>query len=169
MRTLSIRWLSAAVLVLGVAASTAVIAHGGQSRARVGVYIGGPMWYAPWYNAYPPAYYNYPYYYPYPYAVGRPSGPTEYIEQGQAPAAQGSDPYWYYCPEAKAYYPYVDKCAAGFVVSSVAHAPIASTAAMDKIRNVRFIAGLRVESRFTPHPPGGVGDTRCQPPAHCFT
>ena len=115
MRTLSVRWLSAAVLVLGVAASTAALAHGGHyPRTRVGVYIGGPIWFAPWY-AYPP-YYAYPnyYYYPYPYAVGRPSGPTEYIEQGQAPAAQGSDPYWYYCPEAKAYYPYVDKCAAGW-------------------------------------------------------
>jgi hypothetical protein len=116
MRTLSVRWLSAAVLVLGVAASTAALAHGGQSRTSVGVYIGGPIWYAPWYNAYPP-YYAYPtgyYSYPYPYAVVRPAGPTEYVEQGQAPVAQGSDPYWYYCPEAKAYYPYVDKCSAGW-------------------------------------------------------
>jgi len=102
------------VLVLGVAASTAALAHGGQSRARVGVYIGGPIWFAPWY-AYPPYYaYQSNYHYPYPYAVGRSAGPTEYIEQGQAPVAQGSDPYWYYCPEAKAYYPYVDKCSAGW-------------------------------------------------------
>jgi len=116
MRALSVSWYSAALFVLGVAASTAALAHGGQSRARVGVYIGGPIGFAPWYYSYPP-YYAYPpsyYYYPYPYAVGRPSGPTEYIEQGQAPAAQGSDPYWYYCPEVKAYYPYVDKCAAGW-------------------------------------------------------
>jgi len=97
------------VLVLGVAASTAALAHGGQSRARVGVYIGVPAVFAPWYYAYPPRYS-----YPYPYAVAQPSGPTQYIEQGQAPAAQGSDPNWYYCPEAKAYYPYVDKCAAGW-------------------------------------------------------
>ena len=109
MRTLSVRWLSVAVLVLGVAASTAALAHGGQSRARVGVYIGVPAVFAPWYYAYPPRYS-----YPYPYAVAQPSGPTQYIEQGQAPAAQGSDPNWYYCPEAKAYYPYVDKCAAGW-------------------------------------------------------
>ena len=111
MRTLSVRWLSAAVLVLGVAASTAALAHGGNyPRARVGVFIGGPIWYSPWYYGYPSSYYSYPY----PYAVARPSGPTEYIEQGQASAAPGSDPYWYYCPEAKAYYPYVDKCAAGW-------------------------------------------------------
>jgi hypothetical protein len=117
MRTLSISWYCAALFVLGVAASTAALAHGGQSRARVGVgvYIGGPIGYAPWYYGYPP-YYAYPpsYYYPNPYAVAQPSGPTQYIEQGQAPAAQGSDPYWYYCPEAKTYYPYVDKCAAGW-------------------------------------------------------
>ena len=117
MRTLSVRWLFAAVLVLGVAASTAALAHGGNyPRARVGVYIGGPIGYAPWYYGYPP-YYAYPpsyNYYPYPQAGMRSSGTTEYIEQGQAPAAQASDPYWYYCPEAKAYYPYVDKCAAGW-------------------------------------------------------
>ena len=72
MRTLSVSWLSAAVLVLGVAASTAALAHGGQSRARVGVYIGGPIGFAPWYYGYPP-YYAYPpsyHYYPYPYAAG---------------------------------------------------------------------------------------------------
>ena len=115
MRTLSVSWYSAALFVLGVAASTAALAHGGQSRTRVGIYIGAPAVFAPWYYAYPP-YYAYPssYYYPNPYAVAQPSGPTQYIEQGQAPAAQGSDPYWYYCPEAKTYYPYVDKCAAGW-------------------------------------------------------
>jgi len=111
MRTLSIRWLSAAVLALGLAASTAALAHGGSyPRARVGVYIGAPFVFSPWYYAYPPAYS----YYPYPYSVASPSAPAEYIEQGRAPSAQGSDPYWYYCPEAKAYYPYVDKCAAGW-------------------------------------------------------
>ena len=110
MKVLSAKWLSAAVLVLGVAASTAVLAHGGYPRARAGVFIGAPV-FAPWYYGY----YGYPYYsYPYPYAAARPSGPTEYIEQGQSTPAPSSDPYWYYCPEAKAYYPYVDKCAAGW-------------------------------------------------------
>lgn len=113
MKALSAKAISAAVLVLGVVASTAALAHGGgYPRARVGVYIGGPV-FGPWW--YPYGYgYPYSYYHPYPYAVARPSGPTEYIEQGQAPAAKSSDPYWYYCPEAKAYYPYVDKCAAGW-------------------------------------------------------
>lgn len=123
MRILSVGWYSTALFVLGVTAGTAALAHGGSyPRARVSVYIGAPFVFAPWYYAYPPyygyaPYYAYPpgyYYTPYPYAVGRASGPTQFIEQGQAPAAQASDPYWYYCPEAKAYYPYVDKCAAGW-------------------------------------------------------
>jgi len=113
MKALSAKWLSAVVLVLGVTATTAALAHGGgYPRARVGVFIGAPV-FAPWYYGY----YGYPYsnyYYSRPYAVARPSGPTEYIEQGQSSSAPGSDPYWYYCPEAKAYYPYVDKCAAGW-------------------------------------------------------
>jgi hypothetical protein len=115
MRTLSISFLAAAALVLGVAASTAALAHGGQyPRARVGVYIGAPVLFAPWYYAYPGPYYYHPYAYSYPYAIATPSGPTEYIEQRPASSAQGSDPYWYYCPEAKAYYPYVDKCPRGW-------------------------------------------------------
>src|SRR4249920_1106172 len=42
-------------------------------------------------------------------------------------------------------------------LGTVTHAPSVNTAAMDKIRNVRFVAGLRVESRFTnqAHSPGG--------------
>jgi hypothetical protein len=114
MKALSAKAISAAVLVLGMVAATAALAHGGgYPRARVGVFIGGPV-FSPWWYPYG---YPYGYYspYPYPYAVARP-GPTEYIEQGQSAAApaSGSDPYWYYCPEAKAYYPYVDKCAAGW-------------------------------------------------------
>ena len=57
MKALSARWLSAVVLVLGVTATTAALAHGGgYPRARVGVYIGGPV-FAPWYYGY----YGYPY------------------------------------------------------------------------------------------------------------
>ncbi|MBI1965542.1 MAG: hypothetical protein HYS46_04770 [Betaproteobacteria bacterium] len=117
MRALKVALLSAAVLV-GAMASAAAIAHGGHhhhSRARVGVFIGAPVFYAPWYY-HPPYYYYPPYYYP-PTVVVPPSPPV-YIEQGQAPApaapAQRSDHYWYYCPEAKAYYPYVRQCAGGW-------------------------------------------------------
>jgi hypothetical protein len=76
-------------------------------------------YYSPYY--YPP----YPYFYP-PVAVAPPT----YVEQPQVqsqpvpPPAQlqqespqaGSQPgnMWYYCNEAKAYYPYVKTCPAGW-------------------------------------------------------
>jgi len=69
---------------------------------------GYPGWdYAGYY--YPP-----PYYY-YPQAAAVPAEPTAYIERSDAysppPQSQG---YWYYCAEAKAYYPYVKQCAGGW-------------------------------------------------------
>lgn len=96
--------------LLAAAASTAALAHGGghhgHSRVSVGFVFGGPA-----YWGYPAYYHPYPYYY-YPRVVGVPAEPTVYIERGDAsaPAAQSQD-YWYYCPEAKAYYPYVKHCA----------------------------------------------------------
>jgi hypothetical protein len=102
--------LLSVVVVLCAMASTTVLAHG---RARVGVFIGAPL-FVPYY--YPPHNYYYPpYYYP-PYypPVVVPQSPPVYIEQGQAPAAapaQRSDNYWYYCAESNAYYPYVKQCA----------------------------------------------------------
>ena len=113
--------LLAAAVVLGAMASTDALAHG--YRTRVGVYVGAPIGfgygfgygygYAPWYS-YPAPYYS-PYYYPGP-AVGYPSGPTNYVEQAapEASSAPRSDAFWYYCPEAKAYYPYVNQCAGGW-------------------------------------------------------
>jgi hypothetical protein len=47
-----------------------------------------------------------PYYYPAPYAYYAPE---------EAPAEPLMvDPYWYYCEEAAAYYPYVKECAGGW-------------------------------------------------------
>jgi hypothetical protein len=121
--------LGLALFVLGAGASTAALAwhHGGH--ARVGVYIGAPAyWYAPYY--YPP--YYAPYYpgYYFPPAVVAPSPPPTYIERGDAqaaPAPAASAPqsqsaaqtpsqsnWWYYCADAKAYYPYVKECPAGW-------------------------------------------------------
>lgn len=117
MKAFKIALLSAVVLV-GAMASAAALAggrhHHNHSRARVGVFIGAPILFSPWYYHSP--YYYYPPYYP-PVVV--PQSPPVYIEQGQAPApaaapAQRSDNYWYYCPEAKAYYPYVKQCAGGW-------------------------------------------------------
>lgn len=51
--------------------------------------------------------YSYPYrYYPYVAPKVSPQQPTVYVQQ-QA--------YWYYCENAKAYYPYVQDCPSGWV------------------------------------------------------
>ncbi|MGH8660336.1 MAG: hypothetical protein ACREUB_01075 [Burkholderiales bacterium] len=98
-----------AAALLAAAASAAALAHGGgfhhRPRVSVGFVFGGPAFWG-----YPAYYYPYPY--NYPRAVGVPAEPTVYIERGDAsaPPAQAQD-YWYYCPEAKAYYPYVKHCA----------------------------------------------------------
>jgi hypothetical protein len=115
--------LGLAVFVLGIGASATAPAwhHGGH--ARVGVYVGAPAyWYAPYY--YPP--YYAPYYpgYYYPSAVVAPASPPTYIERGDAqsaaaPSASAPQPqsqrnWWYYCADAKAYYPYARECPAGW-------------------------------------------------------
>jgi hypothetical protein len=98
--------LSLVVFVFGAIASVPALAwhHGGH--AHFGVFIGGPgYWYAPYY--YPPYY---------PPVVAVPSSLPTYIEQGgaqPAPAPSQSN-WWYYCADAKAYYPYVKECPAGW-------------------------------------------------------
>lgn len=66
------------------------------------MFFGGSFWY-PGYPYYP---YPYPYYYPYP-AEPYNEPPVFYSEPRQ-------DEYWYYCPEAQAYYPYVTSCPQGW-------------------------------------------------------
>ncbi len=94
-----------------------------HGRARVGVYIGGPV-IAPWRPFYGYGYgYGYPYGYPYYQApVVVQEQPTVYVEQqpdpsfaGQAAPApssapQAQTPYWYYCQDSKTYYPHVQTC-----------------------------------------------------------
>lgn len=100
--------------------------HGGFSHARVGVYIGAPLLFAPWY-------YPSPYYYPPPVVVrervvvreplvyyderGNPV-PSTAPQVAQAPAqaqppAQPSSgaPTWYFCVDTQTYYPYAQTCA----------------------------------------------------------
>jgi hypothetical protein len=107
------------MLVLGLVAALfaeSALAHGGYRgyygpRTHFGVFIGAPaFWYSPFpYYHYPPAYY-YPPYYP-----TSPAAPTAYIERPQAqPESERAQDYWYYCPEAQAYYPYVKQCAKGW-------------------------------------------------------
>ena len=106
------------VIVLGIAAGVAAPAYAGggfhhHSHAHFGVVVGVPAY---WY--YPSPYYYYPpyAYYP-PYSSYPPAGApaAAYIERGDARAAPGPDQdSWYYCPETKAYYPYVKQCAGGW-------------------------------------------------------
>jgi hypothetical protein len=94
----------ALLLVLGaaLAASGPVLAHQFGPRTHFGFVFGGPVYYpAPYY--YPPAYYHAP-------AVVVPRVPQTYIEKGDATP----NDYWYYCAEAKAYYPYVKQCPGGW-------------------------------------------------------
>jgi hypothetical protein len=85
----------------------------GRSSFDFGVVIGGPYWGSPWYYPYYNPYY-YPYYYPYVPAVTVPSMPQEYIEQSQEELSSTPSGVWYYCPESKAYYPYVRECPSGW-------------------------------------------------------
>lgn len=103
----SMKTFNAILLSTAVAATTMsapAFAHGSHHRARVGVFIGAPVMFAPWY-------YPHSYYYHYPPTVVVPAAPTVYIEQGQtALPTQPTQAYWYYCPESKTYYPYVNQC-----------------------------------------------------------
>jgi hypothetical protein len=94
-----------AILALAAAAlaSGAALAHG---RVVFGIGIGVPIWGAPYYPY--PYYPYYPYYYE-PRTVIVPAQPTRYIEQSSPESG-----FWYYCADAKAYYPYVKDCPAGW-------------------------------------------------------
>jgi hypothetical protein len=85
--------------------------YGGYGyRSRVIVGVGFPVYWGPWY--YPPAYYYPPYYPYYPPAYSAPT----YVEQADEQAPPGEQPsqWWYYCADAKAYYPYVKECPGGW-------------------------------------------------------
>ena len=104
----SIKW-SIGLLLLVAAASSAWADHRhGRSGVRYGVgVVVAPRW-DPWFWG-PP----YPYQ-PYPPVIIERSPPV-YIEQPQAipePAPQPA--YWYYCAESNNYYPYVQRCPAGW-------------------------------------------------------
>lgn len=85
----------------------------GQAHFRGGVWIGpgwgwGPGWGPGWVAPYG---YGYPYYTSPPVVIQQQ--PQEYVHQ---PAAQPEEQqYWYYCSEAKGYYPYVKKCPSGWM------------------------------------------------------
>ena len=106
---------------MGVLASNAVMAHhhgrhghgGHGGHARFGFYIGAPLFAAPFYPYYAPAYPRY-----YPPVVVAPAPPPVYIENTAVPAApvtaEAPENWWYYCMDARGYYPYVRDCPGGW-------------------------------------------------------
>jgi hypothetical protein len=118
-----------AIALLGSAMATGVASaadghHGGgghgHAHVGVGVYLGpgwwgpGPYWGPYWGSYYWGAPYS-PYYYPPPVVVQQ--GPQTYIErdpQAAAPAAPQPSQWWYFCPGANGYYPYVKECPGGW-------------------------------------------------------
>ena len=100
---------AAALLAVAAAtASTAALAqhrfHGGP-RVHFGVVVGAPLFW------HPAPYYYYPPYY-YPPAVVVPQSPPTYVEKSDA--AEDAQSFWYWCADAKAYYPYVKQCPGGW-------------------------------------------------------
>jgi hypothetical protein len=110
MKTFRFALLFLAVAAAGLAAADDADARGRyhHARARVGVFVGAPIF--PYY--YSPYYYP-RYYYP-PAVVVPPASPPVYIEQGSAPGAAApaaQSAYWYFCQDSQTYYPYVQQCA----------------------------------------------------------
>lgn len=139
----SLKILSACLLAatgLGGAAS----AWAGHSHVSIGFSVGGPVYghygygarhygpryHGPHFHAYPryygPSYYS-PYYppvYAAPVVMSPPvimqAQPQVYIEQPRQDSSaagvqpQENSPYWYFCAERNAYYPYVKTCAGGW-------------------------------------------------------
>lgn len=79
--------------------------HFSHHHSHTRVFIGGSF------IAWPGYYYGpaYPYYYP---ATAAPAEPLM------------QDPYWYYCEESRAYYPYVKDCAGGWLPVLPNSAPV---------------------------------------------
>ena len=101
-------WIRLGVLgvaLLALAVSDAAWAHGGRGghfrshRSHVGVFIGAPLFFYPWW-------WERPYY---PPVVSVPAAPPTYIERGDA-----GHGYWYRCDSPAGYYPYVKECPGGW-------------------------------------------------------
>jgi hypothetical protein len=99
--------IAAFVLGAALAAPAQAQRHHHGPRVTFGFHFGVPLGY---YHPYP--YYYHPYYY-YPPVVVQPSPPV-YVERGESQPAPAQEYYWYYCADAKMYYPYVKQCPGGW-------------------------------------------------------
>ena len=118
-KTATVACLSVALLLAAVVPSQAWNRSFHHAGARVFVGV-GPVWWGP----------PYPYwYYPPAPVVVAPApiivqqSPPVYVQQEVAPApaavpappAASPESFWYYCPNAKAYYPNVQSCSEPWV------------------------------------------------------
>lgn len=103
-----------AVLVLATAAlaAGAAQAHGGRGRIHFGVQFGAPFYGPPFYYPFHP--FGPYYYYPPPVYVVPAPQPQIWIERESSGPATPVPGFWYYCPEARAYYPSVGSCPGGW-------------------------------------------------------
>lgn len=108
-----------AVCVALLAVSSPVQAHG-RVRGSVTFHLGYPWpgyWWGPGYwgpgYVYPPAIGYYPRVYGPPVVVAPPEPPV-YIERDAPETAPPAPVWWYWCPSANAYYPYVKDCPGGW-------------------------------------------------------
>jgi hypothetical protein len=98
--------------LVALSGAAVICASGPADAGHVSVWV-GPGW--GYYPVVPVPYY-------YPPVVAVPSGPTQYVEQGQGLAQQGpadsapsqSNGSWFYCDASKMYYPYAKACAGGW-------------------------------------------------------
>lgn len=111
-------------------ASLPAEARGGHrhTHARVGVFIGAPLLFAPWWVESRPYYPHY-YYPPAPVVVRErvivreplvyydergnpvPAAPQPQAQAPAQPQAGAPAPTWFFCQDTKTYYPYVQSCA----------------------------------------------------------
>lgn len=98
--------------------------HGGHGHGHS--FFSGNVWIGPgwggwgpwWWGA--PYYPNYPYYSYNPYPYYAPQQSSEYVEQTPQVEEQT---YWYFCPNARNYYPYVKRCPGGWLKVIPSSAP----------------------------------------------
>ncbi len=115
--------LAAAMLMVTAHADAGGGHRHGHGHARIGIHIGAPLVFSPWWGTHP--YYYYP---PVPVVVrerivvreplvyyderGNPVPPAGTRSQANpAPPAESAAPTWFFCADSQSYYPYVRDCA----------------------------------------------------------
>ena len=114
MKALKLLAASVAAIAALAVVSPPAEAHG-RVRGGVTLHFGWPGYWGPgyWgpYYAYPPPLYYPPRVYG-PPAIAAPPADPVYVER-DAPE-QAAPTWWYWCPGANGYYPYVKECAGGW-------------------------------------------------------